>query len=461
MRPWFHPITTKRLSAVVVLVFVIVISLRAQAFSSAQSLAHKDADAHQASNQTPEHLDAIIIGGGIVGLATSVALLERTKSVKIKVYERANTFRPMGALLGFFPNGQTALQHISPSVWQRVKASSLSCIGVQQRNLNGDIVSQREIGAGALYLVWFVLQQELRNELPEGVLCLASEFIDYQVHENHDLILVRIRNRSTNEIDTKTCRVLIGADGIHSKVRRQLADETKQTPELRFHNRVMHRAVIDMDLINKRFHPPPGMTVSFVCGEPGKTFAVRETAKGILTFTSTIVTDAPIGDKSTHEEIKKRLEQWFKGYPEHVQHIMDVVPSSAIHENSVFDIDFMDQWSSGPVVLVGDAAHAMTPALGQGANVGLEDAVELASILSPVLANSSKNDEKIIARALTRFCDVRRDRVKHIHFASREHSTARSQRDKGRHERNMKFYEWMWNWEPSFAHSSNGAAKSN
>jgi len=281
--------------------------------------------------------------------------------------------------------------------------------------------------------------------------------VDYRVHEDDDMVSVRIQNRTTQEIETKTCRVLIGADGIHSNVRVQILSEKKQACELRFHNRVMHRAVIHMDQIHKTYHPPPGMTVSFVCGEPGKTFAFRETAKGLLTLTTTTVTDAPITDKSTPEEIQGRLLEWFQGYPEQVQHILDVVPATAIHENLVFDIDFIDNWSSGPVVLVGDAAHAMTPALGQGGNMGLEDAVELASLLSPVLLDANESNGQEVAQALESFCSTRRERVKRIHVASREHSKARSRSGNDGLVRNPKFDEWMWEWEPSFVVKSSGA----
>lgn len=443
---WSHFKPPRYEVPVVALVLLTLMACRAPSIVEAAGFAASPQD-HHAPAPTP--LDIITIGGGIVGLATSVALLERNPSLNIRVYERANALLPMGALLGLFPNGQTALRHISPSVWERIEASSLPCTGVQQRNINGDLIRTREIGAGALYLVWFMLQQELRQALPDDVVCLASEFVDYQLHSNDDLISVRILNRNTQEMEMKTCRVLIGADGIHSKVRRRLAIETKQTPVLRFQSRVMHRAVLHMGSIDPRYRPPPGVTVSNSCGEPGKTFALGETAKGIVTFTSTLATNSPIEEKSVPDAIKRRLETWFEGYPEDVRHILDIVPVSAIHENSVFDMDVLKKWNNGPVVLLGDAAHAMTPALGQGGNVGLEDAAELTSILSPLFSTLSRPDGQEVAQALQKFCDIRKERVRSIHFASREHSRARHGRDKDRYARNSKFNDWMWKWVPS------------
>merc|ERR1712003_314840 len=97
---------------------------------------------------------------------------------------------------------------------------------------------------------------------------------------------------------------------------------------------------------------------------------------------------------------------------------------SALYENAVYDIQVEERWSDGPVVLIGDAAHAMTPGMGQGANQGLEDACELANLLAPALlllpasaANSS--DDEDVSHVLERFWRGRIDRVKKIHAASK------------------------------------------
>lgn len=52
-------------------------------------------------------------------------------------------------------------------------------------------------------------------------------------------------------------------------------------------------------------------------------------------------------------------------YPEKVHHIIDSTEASSIFENAVYDIDVVPRWSQGRVVIIGDAAHAMTPGLGQ------------------------------------------------------------------------------------------------
>ena len=92
------------------------------------------------------------------------------------------------------------------------------------------------------------------------------------------------------------------------------------------------------------------------------------------------------------------------------------MPPSSLYENAIHDIAVEEEWSKGPVVLIGDAAHAMTPGMGQGANQGLEDACELATVLARALHD--ENDANL-SSALEGFWKSRIDRVREIHAASR------------------------------------------
>jgi 2-polyprenyl-6-methoxyphenol hydroxylase-like FAD-dependent oxidoreductase len=82
---------------------------------------------------------------------------------------------------------------------------------------------------------------------------------------------------------------------------------------------------------------------------------------------------------------KKRFQDLFSDYPTLVQHVLDRLDGAAIHEDATRDIEVEPKWSQGPVTLIGDAAHAMTPHMGQGANQGLEDVCHLVHELVPVL----------------------------------------------------------------------------
>ena len=148
---------------------------------------------------------------------------------------------------------------------------------------------------------------------------------------------------------------------------------------------------------------------------------------------------------------KERLKCHFVDYPDEVQHIINCVSTDAIYENEVWDIDFLHEWSSDdiPVILIGDAAHAMTPKLGQGANIGLEDATELANCVGPIFSGGTKEtfSSKILIKSLKKFEQLRVDRVEELHRISRvlaipgEEKSIQFSRDR------------IYQWKPSFDNS--------
>merc|ERR1712176_438499 len=130
--------------------------------------------------------------------------------------------------------------------------------------------------------------------------------------------------------------------------------------------------------------------------------------------------DRPNLISSSAEDRKQRLQKLFDGYPSDVTHVIERMPPASLYENAIHDITVEEEWSKVPVVLIGDAAHAMTPGMGQGANQGLEDACELATVLARAL-HDDENDEndKNLSSVLEGFWKSRIDRVREIHAASR------------------------------------------
>jgi 2-polyprenyl-6-methoxyphenol hydroxylase-like FAD-dependent oxidoreductase len=363
--------------------------------------------------------DVIIIGGGIVGMACAVAL-SRKGVKRIKIYEKALSLQPVGAAIGLFPNGLAALEAISSDVCQKVKSSSVANMKMEMRNLEGTLLRSADVTKSSnvtpTYLVWYLLQEALRDDLPEGVLNLGHGLKSFQVLED-GTVRVSACDRANEAIETKTCRVLLGADGINSTVRSQLFQDERQ---LYYQGKMMFRSVMNMNELNPNVCPPGGTSVAYQGDESGKLFAFRETAKGIATFTAMAVFEKPDLIQNDDLARKERLQKLFANYPADVAHIIDRMSPSALYENAVHDILVEEQWSKGPVLLLGDAAHAMTPGLGQGANQGLEDACELAHLLAPRLLGENEASENTISDVLETFWCGRIDRVKEVHAASRE-----------------------------------------
>jgi 2-polyprenyl-6-methoxyphenol hydroxylase-like FAD-dependent oxidoreductase len=81
-------------------------------------------------------------------------------------------------------------------------------------------------------------------------------------------------------------------------------------------------------------------------------------------------------------QLKLRLFNAFRGWHAPIEAIIAATPESAILRNDIYDRDPLSRWTHGHVTLLGDAAHPMTPNLGQGACQAMEDAVVLAACLS-------------------------------------------------------------------------------
>jgi len=389
----------------------------------------------------------------------------------------------LGAALGLFPNGFAALQEISPVVKERIHESAIPLTNSQMKHIDGstiremDLISSSSSRVLPTFLVWYLLQQYLREDLPEGVLSLGHVLESFSVIDDDDdddekniignkMVRVRTLNRSKdNAVETKTCKVLIGADGIKSVVRTLLFGEQRQ---LKYHGKMMFRAVMGLHRIDQGICAAAGISTAYQGEENGKLFAFRETAKGILTFTAMSLFEEPDLLHDANDR-KKRLKELFSDYPsEVVGHIIERMPPSSLYENAVHDLEVEEQWSDGPVLLIGDAAHAMTPGMGQGANQGLEDACELAIVLAPALLlhaetkgteqtqtynNSSSSTTKDISNVLELFWRGRIDRVKEIHAASRARtasvnqssskSAAYSEKDK------LSFTNRLYQWKPT------------
>ena len=112
------------------------------------------------------------------------------------------------------------------------------------------------------------------------------------------------------------------------------------------------------------------------------------------------------------EEAKDKMTKAYADFAPEVQDLIGRIPALSIYANAVCDVDCLGVWSDGPMVVVGDAAHGMTPSLGQGTNVGLEDAAELGYLLGGALADGARvGSYECVVRALNKFCSVRQERV--------------------------------------------------
>jgi 2-polyprenyl-6-methoxyphenol hydroxylase-like FAD-dependent oxidoreductase len=308
---------------------------------------------------------ALIIGGGIGGLATAVAL--RKVGIPATVFERAPEIREVGAGLSLWSNAVKALHRLGLEDRVVSLGSVIGC--VRTVTARGRVLSETDIGAmsrrsGApsLCVHRADLQRTLADaldpkQLQTGHTCVAFE-------QGGSEVSVRFENGAEAR-----GTFLIGADGIHSTVRGQLLGKTAPRyagyTAWRGIAQVLH---FDLPTDVAFFALGPGTQIGlFYCG-PGR----------IYWF---VTKNAPAGSFLRPGQHKGELLRTFRGWPSPVPAVIEATEEAAIFQNDIMDRSPTWPWGHGRVTLLGDAVHPTTPNLGQGACQALEDAVILADAL--------------------------------------------------------------------------------
>ncbi|CAH2602820.1 NAD(P)-binding protein [Rhodovastum atsumiense] len=310
----------------------------------------------------------VIAGGGLGGLAAAIAL--RRQGIDAEVYEKARDLRPIGAGLSVAPNGLKALRAIDPAIVDalRPRGSEAACFHL--RRAGGELVAttptthEERYGAPVLNLLWSRLQETLAGFLPGDAIHLGHRLAGFTQQADH--VVTRFENGATVRAD-----LLVGADGIHSAVRRSLVDEGPP----RYAGRLSWRGVVG--LAHPSLRP---RDVTMIAGTDGKTFAIFDIGDGLTFWSAGALSPEPTPSDSA-AAAKQRVIDLFAGWAPPVGDLLAATPAGDIVERPIEDRTPLTRWSHGRVTLLGDAAHAMVPALGQGANTAFEDARELARYL--------------------------------------------------------------------------------
>ncbi|MBD1870253.1 FAD-dependent monooxygenase [Cyanobacteria bacterium FACHB-471] len=317
-------------------------------------------------------LNTAIIGGGIGGLATAIALLKH--GFDVKVYERAETLRSVGAGLTLTPNGLNSLEVIHPGIVEVLKQSGSQLDTLTLKRSTGETIASNPItvvqqyGQPMLNIRWSRLQEILASALPTDIIHFGHRCVGFEQLDNS--VTLFFSGGKTVETD-----LLIGADGINSIVRQNLIGDGSPN----YAGRVSWRAILQFE--HEQLAPN---TSTLLTSADGKNFLLVDVGEG-QTFWSASALSA---DDFVHQRAtasKTRVLERFADWAELVGEIIKATPADYIVERPICDRPPLQHWSNGRVVLLGDAAHPVVPSLGQGANLAFEDACELAACLSAAL----------------------------------------------------------------------------
>lgn len=305
-------------------------------------------------------MKALVIGGGIGGLAAAIALVRA--GLHVTVCERAQELKEAGTALVLWPNAVKALTRLG--VADAVLRSATAETRSEIRDWQGALLKRfsmtdlkRRYGAPAI----FVHRSDLQAALRRGLGPARLELGKVCTHVETDGVSATAHFADGS---AETADLLVGADGFRS-VARLLVD---QRPP-RYAGFTAWRGLVTGAGVLLE----PG--VGFEAWGVGSRFGAFETNRGDLFWFATMT--APPGGSDSPRGRKADVAERFAGWHDPVRAIIDATAPEAILRHDQYDRLPLRQMTIGRAALLGDAAHPMTPQLGQGACQALEDAVEL------------------------------------------------------------------------------------
>jgi len=334
-----------------------------------------------------------IIGAGIGGLAAAVAL--RRRGVDVQIYEQSPALGEVGAGVSLTANSLRVLDRLELMPVLDRTAVALPR-GMQLYRADGTHVGGSAATASPGRNVHRAdLIDVFHAAIGDGRLHLGAKLAGLE----QDGAIVRLRFDSGDPVDVDG---VVGADGIHSAVRRAILPEKEPV----FSGMIAYRGLVPADRLPG--WPMDQATMYLGEGRHFLVFPVR--GRELLNFVAFVPADDEMRESWSAPGDAEALRREFAGWAPDVVRMTEAVERT--FRWGLYDRDPLDRWTEGRVTLLGDAAHAMLPHAGQGANQSIEDAAALAIALEG-------RDADEVAHAFADYEETRRVRAGTIQLFAR------------------------------------------
>ena len=308
---------------------------------------------------------AIVVGAGPGGLATAIAL--RRVGFDVRVYEREERPGVGGAGLNVAPNAMRVLDRLGLAE-SLIREAGPPPTGAEIRTADGrvlvhiDVASITELlAAPSLAIRRSLLQQVLLSALPAGVVVGGRACTSV----THDADLARVEFADGG---ADTADLVVGADGLRSVVRSALG-----TGRIRYTGSTSWRTLVPAA---KATSVP--LRSGFEAWGDGYRFGMGHLGEQVYCFATAPAPENTTADGDERGALLNIFGDWAAPVPE----LIAAFDENALIRTDINELVDVEHWASGRLVVIGDAAHAMTPDLGQGACQALEDGVFLAAALT-------------------------------------------------------------------------------
>lgn len=309
-----------------------------------------------------------IIGAGIGGLTTAIAM--KQAGIDAEIFEAAPELKPVGAGIFMWSNAMQVFQHLG--IADEVKRAGLEVdnawvTDLQQHPISAFHIKEKitsRYGIGNFAMTRFRLQEVLLRHINSESLHLAKRL--RHLEQQQDQVNLSFEDGTTHDAD-----IVIAADGIHS-VARNFIDGTCPP---RYSGQTCWRGISHFNL------PDEYRKQSFeIWGDgAGLRFGFGQVWENEVYWFSTSCTAE--GQKDLPDMRLAYLEKLYADFGSVVRSLINATDPSSINRSDLYDFPRIKNWYKGRLALLGDAAHATTPNLGQGGCQAIEDGWAIAHYL--------------------------------------------------------------------------------